>query len=76
MLPCALSFLALQYILLKHMLECVKCTKCHLSLLALSVFTLVSDKDKNTQNIKSRDPASSFCISEGISVMTANIHDG
>jgi hypothetical protein len=48
------------------MLAWVKCTKCHPPLLALLVFTLVSDnKDENKQNIKSQDPALSFHISEG-----------
>jgi len=41
--------------IVKHMLAWVKCTKCHSQLLALSVFTLVSDnKDKNTQNMMVR----------------------
>lgn len=52
--------------IVRHMLAWVKCTKCHPPLLALLVFTLVSDnKDKNKQNLKSQDPALSFCISVG-----------
>lgn len=55
----------------------VKCTKCHPPLLALSVFTLVSDnKDKNTQNKKAKTQLQvSLSVGE-VSLMTATIHDG